>query len=56
MFWSMNLQLSVDIVVGTFNFANSSFLYHRVRHPNNYSKIIAARAARDLLSEKGAEK
>ena len=30
--------------------------YYRVRHPNNYSKMIAARAARDLLSERGAEK
>ena len=31
MFWSKNSQLSADIVVGTFNFANSSFFY-RVRH------------------------
>ena len=26
MFWSKNSQFSADIVVGTFNFANSSFL------------------------------
>ena len=31
-------------------------LYYRVRHPNNYSKMTAARAAHDLLSERGAEK
>ena len=56
MFWSKNSKCQLTLLLEHLTLQIQISSYYRVRHPNNYSKMIAARAARDLLSETGAEK